>query len=151
MSTGQVAAALLGTFGGSFLTMIIAVVIFSRLVRAYIHDHEQIEKKLHDDRLAVEKKLHDDRAAAAKQHSDELLESARRSHAETIATVQQVVENARRFPAAVAAQYQRLSADIEELNERVDHIDTRLTKLEGQHKDVTERVDRIITRGGLPT
>lgn len=120
--------------------LVVSVVIFSKIVKGYIHKHELEEKRLHDERLQSEK-----------HYQETHLEEARKRHAETLANVQRVLSDASRFPAAVAAQYQRISNELEETNERVDHLDARVTKLEGQSKELSERMDRFITRGGLPT
>lgn len=136
---------------GIFATAILCVFIFSRIVKASIVAHETEEKKINEARLREDEKRHNDRLAEDAKHHAERLEDSRRWHAETLGAVRALVEGASRFPAQVAAQYQRVNAEIDETSERVDNLDERITKIENAHGELKERLDRIITRGGLPT
>lgn len=133
---------------GVFGTLMLSVLVFGRIVKRHIGQHEDEEKKLNALRLKEDEKRHQDRLAEdAKRHS-ERLEDERRRHAETLEAVRNMTQGASVFPARVAAQYERLNSELDETSERVDALDERLTKTEKDQAELKERFDRYITLGG---
>lgn len=136
---------------GVFGTLMLSVLVFGRIVKRHIAQHEDEERKLNEARLKEDEKRHQDRLAEdAKRHA-ERLEDERKRHAETLEAVRNLTQGASVFPAKVASQYQRLNAELDETAERVDNLDERITTVEKNHAELKKRFDTFITRGGLPT
>lgn len=132
-------------------TLLIAVLIFSRIVRHVIKAHENEERELNTERLRADEKRHQDRLQEDLKRHREREEDAARRHNETRDFVRQIVENASRFPAQVAAQYDRLNRGLDALDRRLDEHDEKIDAVRGDLDTLKTRFDTFIQRGGIPT